>query len=112
MSATIEKGTFDRTSEQRLVALEHANEIRSMRAQLKRDLKAGRVSVLSLLADPPEWLLSMKVLELLLAVPKYGRVKSLDALRKCGVSPSPSLGALSDRQRVALRDFIASRLWR
>ena len=56
-------------------ALARANEIRSQRAQLKRDLKAGRHSIQQLLLDPPEYLETAKVFDMLLAVPKYGRVK-------------------------------------
>ena len=41
-------------------ALRRANEIRSKRAQLKRDLKAGKTRVESLLRDPPDYVLSAK----------------------------------------------------
>ena len=34
-------------------ALGRANEVRALRAQLKRDLKAGRVSIGALLIDQP-----------------------------------------------------------
>ena len=36
-------------------ALKRANNIRSARAQLKRDLKAGKVKIQTLLLDPPEY---------------------------------------------------------
>ena len=92
----------ERTRQQRMEALQRANDVRSDRAKLKRDLKAGRKSAAAQLLDPPEWLRSAKVIELLLAVPKWGRVKAQKALRDAGVSPSKTIGGLSRRQRVEL----------
>jgi len=83
-------------------ALNRANEVRTFRAQLKRDLKAGRVSIDSLLLDPPPYLESAKVLDMLLTVPKYGRVKATKILNSCRVSPSKTFGGLSERQRAEL----------
>jgi len=83
-------------------ALALANEIRGKRATLKRDLRAGRTKVHVHIANPPEWLLTAKVIDLLLAVPKMGRVKANKALVQCRISPSKSIGGLSDRQRAEL----------
>jgi hypothetical protein len=93
----------ERSLAQRHDALQRANEIRTRRAQLKRDVKAGRADALAVLADPPEWAGTMKVVDLMLAVPSVGRVKVNKALRRCAVSPSKSLGGLSTRQRAELR---------
>ena len=98
----------ERSPDQRTAALNRANEIRTRRAQLKRDLKAGRTSIATLLLDPPSWLQTAKVLDLLLAVPKVGRVKATKMLDSCRVSPSKTFGGLTDRQRAEL----ASRLGR
>ena len=65
----------ERSLVQRMEALQRANEIRTRRAQLKRDLKAGRASIHDLLLEPPEYVETAKVFDMLLAVPKYGRVK-------------------------------------
>jgi hypothetical protein len=83
-------------------ALEMANEIRTKRAQLKRDLKAGKTKIDMLLLDPPEWLGSAKVFDIILAVPKYGRVKVNRILNSCRISPSKTIGGLSERQRAEL----------
>ncbi len=83
-------------------ALQRANEIRSRRAQLKRDLKAGRASIHNLLLDPPQWVETAKVFDMLLAVPKYGRVKANKILTTCRISPSKTIGGLSQRQRDEL----------
>ncbi len=83
-------------------ALQRANEIRTRRAQLKRDLKAGRNSIQNLLLDPPDWVETAKVFDMLLAVPKYGRVKVNKILSTCRISPSKTIGGLSERQRSEL----------
>ena len=83
-------------------ALRRANEIRTKRAQLKRDLKAGKMQVERLLLDPPEWVMSAKVFDMIIAVPKYGRVKANKILTQCRISPSKTLGGLSERQRAEL----------
>ena len=46
----------ERSLVQRMEALQRANDIRSRRAQLKRDLKAGRQPIHELLLEPPEYL--------------------------------------------------------
>ncbi len=92
----------ERSLNQRMDALQRANEIRSRRAQLKRDLKAGRASIHKLLLDPPEWVETAKVFDMLLAVPKYGRVKTNKILTTCRISPSKTIGGLSQRQRDEL----------
>ncbi|HEX3689274.1 MAG TPA: integration host factor, actinobacterial type [Solirubrobacteraceae bacterium] len=92
----------ERSLVQRMEALQRANDIRSRRAQLKRDLKAGRTPIHELLLDPPDYLQTAKVFDLLLAVPKYGRVKVNKILGQCRISPSKTLGGLSERQRGEL----------
>ena len=92
----------ERSLTQRMEALQRANEIRTRRAQLKRDLKAGRVSIHDLLLEPPEYVETAKVFDMLLAVPKYGRVKVNKVLVTCRISPSKTIGGLSQRQRTEL----------
>jgi hypothetical protein len=74
--------------------------------QLKRNLKAGREQIHGLLLDPPDYLLTAKVFDLLLAVPKYGRVKVNRILTHCRISPSKTIGGLSERQRDELVRFL------
>jgi hypothetical protein len=92
----------ERTHAQRLRALRRANEIRSRRAKLKRDLKASKVKVEVILRDPPDYVLSAKAFDMILAVPKYGRVKANRILTQCRISPSKTIGGLSARQRAEL----------
>lgn len=83
-------------------ALKRANDIRVRRAQLKKDLKDGRVRVESILADPPEYVETAKVFDILMAVPKFGRVKAARFLNQCRISQSKTVGGLSERQRAEL----------
>jgi hypothetical protein len=91
-----------RSPDQRLNALSKANEVRTTRSQLKRDLKAGRLSISALLLDPPEYLETANVFDMMLALPKVGRVKATKILNSCRVSPSKTFAGLTARQRVEL----------
>lgn len=98
-----------RSLQQRMSALGRANEIRTYRANLKRELKAGRVSIVKLMSDPPEELETMKIFDLLLSVPKMGRVKANKVISQCRISPSKTLGGMSSRQRDELISFLGRR---
>lgn len=99
MSATTAPTAPERSLTQRMDALHHGNQIRISRANLKKDLKAGRVSILPLILDPPEYIEAMKLFDLMMAMPKYGRVKVNKILQMHRISPSKTLGGLSQRQR-------------
>ena len=90
-------------------ALKKANEIRSQRAQLKKELKAGELDIIEVLQSPPEFLLTAKVIDLLLVVPKFGRVKATRVLTRCRISQAKTVGGLSDRQRTELVETLSKR---
>ena len=91
-----------RSLDQRMDALRRANEIRVRRAQLKKDLKEGRVRVEEVLRRPPDYVETAKVFDILMAVPKFGRVKAARFLNQCRISQSKTVGGLSERQRAEL----------
>lgn len=97
----------DRSLDQRMEALRRANEIRSRRAQLKRDLKSGHVSITQVIADPPDFVRTAKVFDMLMAVPKYGKVKATRFLNHCRISQGKTIGGLSDRQRGELLELLS-----
>lgn len=99
----------ERSLTQRMEALTKANDIRSRRSELKLDLKASRRLLIPLLADPPDYLATMKLFDLLLAIPKYGRVKVNRILSQCRISPSKSIGGLTERQRDELMGLLLGR---
>jgi hypothetical protein len=92
----------ERSLDQRMEALKRANNIRVKRARLKKDLKDGRRRIEEILADPPEFVSTAKVFDMLMAVPKFGRVKAARFLNQCRISQSKTVGGLSDRQRAEL----------
>ena len=92
----------ERSLDQRMEALKRANDIRVRRAQLKRDLKEGRAQVETILIDPPQYVETAKVFDILMAVPKFGRVKAARFLNQCRISQSKTVGGLSERQRAEL----------
>jgi predicted flap endonuclease-1-like 5' DNA nuclease len=91
-----------RSAEQRRAALAGANGVRTQRAQLKADLKRGEVSIAALIAEPPQYLASARVADLLRALRGYGPVKADRLLERCRVSPKKTIAGLSPRQREAL----------
>ena len=91
-----------RSLDQRMEALKRANDIRVRRAQLKKDLKDGRIQIEAILSNPPEYVSTAKVFDMLMAVPKFGRVKASRFLNVCRISQSKTVGGLSDRQRTEL----------
>lgn len=92
----------ERSLGQRMDALNKANAVRSRRAALKADLKKGTIGLREVLVAPPDYLLTAKVADLLMAAPKCGRVKSAKIMELCRVSPSKTVGGLSERQRSEL----------
>ncbi|HTO26829.1 MAG TPA: integration host factor, actinobacterial type [Gaiellaceae bacterium] len=76
--------------------------MRVKRAKLKKDLKLGKVRIEQVLGDPPEYVETAKVIDILMAVPKFGRVKAARFLNTCRISQSKTVGGLSDRQRTEL----------
>jgi hypothetical protein len=76
-------------------ALKRANDVRVKRAKLKKDLKDGRVRIETILGDPPEFVETAKVIDILMAVPKFGRVKAARFLNTCRISQSKIVSARS-----------------
>ena len=87
-------------------ALKRANEIRTRARPAQARPQGGTRADPRLLLDPPEYLLTAKVFDLLLAVPKYGRVKVNRILTHCRISPSKTIGGLSERQRNELVSYL------
>src|SRR3954464_1607085 len=106
--ATLLTKTPSRSLDQRLDALGRANEIRVSRAQLKRNLKAGGGTFRRILLDSPASVLKAKVYDMLMAVPRLGRVRAAKLLAQCRISQSKTIGGLSERQRAELVELFRS----
>jgi len=92
----------ERSLDQRMEALKRANDIRVRRAKMKKDLKEGQIQIEDILNDPPEYVSTAKVFDILMAVPKFGRVKAARFLNLCRISQAKTVGGLSERQRAEL----------
>ncbi len=102
VSAKLQAQAPERSLDQRMEALKRANDIRVRRAKLKKELKEGQASIELVLLEPPDYVETAKVLDMLMAVPKFGRVKAARLLNQCRISQSKTVGGLSDRQRAEL----------
>ena len=101
-----ESTTPARSPEQRLRALEKANDVRRARAELKRELAAGRIKLAQVLSDPPPSVRTARLRELLLAVPKFGPARVQRALAHCRIADAKTVAGLSDRQRSELIELL------
>lgn len=111
-AATIDN-TPSRTLAQRRAALREANRIRVVRAELKRTLRSlpsyvAASRARNLILDPPADHQTMYLFDLLMAVPKYGRKKVNRLMVRTRISPSKTLGGLSERQRQELAEVLRS----
>ena len=102
----VQSQTPERSLDQRMDALRRANDIRSQRAKLKKDLKSGQVTIQRIIASPPDYVLTAKVFDMLMAVPKYGKVKATKFLNHCRISQGKTMGGLSERQRNELLELL------
>ncbi|MDQ1742887.1 MAG: hypothetical protein QOE23_1226 [Pseudonocardiales bacterium] len=92
------------SAEQRAAALTVAIAGRAVRAQARAELKAGRLSLAALLeqAGTDPRLASMRVPDLLAALPGYGKVRAAALLTELGIAESRRIRGLGPRQRAAL----------
>jgi hypothetical protein len=86
-------------------ALEQANEVRTARAALKKELAAGKIELVQILTDPPPCVRTARVRDLLLVLPKIGTVWAARILAHCGIAHSKTLAGLTERQRGELINF-------
>src|SRR6187549_1210149 len=91
-----------RSLDQRMEALKRANDIRVKRASLKKNLHAENFRTNKTLRHPPEYVETAKVFDILMAVPKFGRVKAARFLNQARISQAKTVGGLSERQRTEL----------
>lgn len=97
----------DRSMQQRLDALKKANAIRVKRARIKRRLAAAetghaKLVAVTIMRSNDKLTSTMRIRELLLAVPSVGPVKAAKVLKAAEVSPSRTLGGLTERQKLAI----------
>lgn len=98
----------------RAAASRRAVEARRTRAALKKDVAMRVISPQELLrralADPDSAAGAMRVTDFLTAIPAIGENKRDRILADLDISPVKRLGGLGSRQRLALQDYLDTRL--
>ena len=92
------------TPEQRAAALEKASAARQRRAELKRELKDGKVKLSQVvaMAKEDEVVGKLRVSALLSSLPGIGTAKSKQIMEDVGISESRRVAGLGPHQREAL----------
>jgi len=103
--------TNQTANEQRLTALLAANKIRQARAADKTKLRNGKLSAARVLRTMPEHWESAKLYELLLPVPRVGRIKAQKTAEVYGANLHTRLGALNAGQRERLARSLERNGW-
>ena len=87
---------------QRMRALEHANEVRLARAELKRRVTEGEVSAAEVILTCPDAAQRWTVSELLMAQRRWGATRCRKFLERNEISEIKPIGSLTERQRQLL----------
>lgn len=92
------------TTEQRRNALAKAAAARQERAELKQQIKQGKVSLPKVLelAEKNEAIAKLRVFELLQSLPGIGKVKAEVLMAKLNISASRRVKGLGPKQTAAL----------
>ena len=91
---------------QQMRALARANEVRRARAQLKRGIADGVISVGEVLLACPSEVDSMPIGELLVSQRSWGVTRCHKVLAEIAISQTKPVGSMTDRQRRALAAMI------
>jgi S13-like H2TH domain len=93
------------TEEQRKQALEKAAEARRKRAELKGQLKSGKLTLKDILGrEDDDTVGKMKVSNVLESLPGVGKVRARKLMEKLDISASRRVRGLGAKQRDALLD--------
>jgi len=90
------------TEEQRRQALEKAAEARRKRAELKGQLKSGKLTLGDVLSRLDDTVGKMKVSTVLESLPGVGKVRARKIMEKLDISASRRIRGLGAKQRDAL----------
>jgi ATP-dependent Clp protease ATP-binding subunit ClpC len=88
---------------------QRADEIRLARARLKLEIKSGGVDPAGLFLHPPELIETVKVFDLLLGAPGWGRIRTNEALEQLRISHPRRWAASVDASGLRWRCCCATR---
>ena len=96
------------SAEERQAALEKAKAARIKRAQVRDDLKNGKLSLQDVLAMKDDPIVGrMKVSTLIETLPGYGKAKAEKIMGELKIAESRRLKGLRERQEAALLERLA-----
>ena len=90
------------TDEQRKQALEKAAAARHARAELREDIKSGKMTVADVLDSEDPIAARLKVSALIESLPGYGKAKAAKIMNELGISATRRVKGLGARQREQL----------
>ncbi|MGI6591340.1 MAG: integration host factor, actinobacterial type [Eggerthellaceae bacterium] len=91
------------TPEERQAALEKAKAARIKRAQVREDLRTGKITLKDVLDQKDdEFIGRMKVSTLIETLPGYGKAKAAKVMKELNIAESRRLRGLGERQLAAL----------
>jgi hypothetical protein len=95
------------TDEQRKQALEKAAAARHARAELRENIKNGKVSVEEVLNSDDPIAQRLKVSALIESLPGYGKAKAAKIMDELGISSTRRVKGLGARQREQLLEALS-----
>jgi hypothetical protein len=93
----------------RMQALQHANEIRLARAELKGRIARGESSAAQVVLDTPSEARSWTVADLLTSQRRWGALRMRRFLGRVQIPERKTVGELTERQRRVLADALEGR---
>ena len=91
---------------QHMQALQRANEVRLARAELKRRIGSGALTVAEVILRCPEEAESMTIADLLTSQSRWGATRASKFLAGIGMPETKTVGSLTDRQRHLLAAMV------
>jgi hypothetical protein len=88
-------------------ALERANQVRLARAELKRRVALGELSVADVILECPWEADSMAVADLLMSQRRWGQTRCRRFLAQVPMSEKKTIGSMTDRQRMHLAGLLS-----
>ncbi len=91
---------------QHMQALQRANEVRLARAELKRNIGEGALTVGEVILTCPWEAASMTIAELLTSQRRWGTTRCRKFLARIGMPETKTIGSMTERQRSVLAALV------
>jgi len=96
------------SDKERQLALEKAQKIRSQRMEVRKQLKAGKLALADILADPDNEVYSkMRVKYLLESLPQVGKITAQKIMAEIGIDEARRVQGLGSRQKQQLLERLS-----